>query len=867
MRRLLLTITCCTLLLSASADHITGGEMFYAYLGQTGNQHRYSVTLKLFMRCNSGRQFPDPAIVSIFNKGTGNRVQDLSFPITRTETLQLVPNDPCITDPPTVCYEVAYYNFILTLPSSSDGYIIASEVNYRIRGINNINSSQVGATYTADIPGNLPVPDGPVNQSAVFTGNDLVVVCADNYFTYSFRANDLNGDRIRYSFCAGYNSSSGGGNSNPPGNPPYEPLFYNGPQFSASAPLGPRVTIDPNTGLISGIAPEAGIYVVTVCAEEIRNDQVIAVQRKDLQINITDCSIASARLEDDYMLCRDTRNLSVQNLSNSPLISSWNWTVFNAAGNAIFNSNNPVLNYTFATDGRYTVKLVVNRNQPCSDSTTAPVFVFPGMRTAFDYAGICYDKPTQFTDLSSTQTGNIQRWSWDFGEASLSADTSNLQNPQYTFPNLGNKQVVLTVYADNGCRDTARRTVGIITKPPIQLAFRDTLICRNDLVTLQASGMGQFSWSPSGNMQNPNSPNPTVRPLTTTKYFVQLDADGCVNTDSVQVRVVNFVTVIPMSDTTICRGDTIRLQLNSDGLSFHWSPLGQVLTPGLREPLVVTPFSTRYEVRAFIGGCSATAGINVRTEDYPTVDAGNDTTICYNTFASLAGSTNASSWSWSPAPTLTQSTLLQPMTFPPSSTTYTLSASNPGAGCPKPVFDTVLVTVLPKIIPLAGNDTAVLTGQPLQLFASGGLRYEWEPAFYLDDPLSASPVALFDEGIDAVRFSVRVYNEAGCSDTTTQWVKVFATPPTVFVPTAFTPNGDGLNDVLRPLAVGIQDIRRFEVFNRWGQRVFSTRINGAGWDGTVNGKPQPANTFVWYVEATDYLGKSYFLKGQVTLIR
>src|SRR5690606_36019742 len=130
--------------------------------------------------------------------------------------------------------------------------------------------------------------------------------------------------------------------SNPPGNPPYEPLFYNGPQFSASAPLGPRVTIDQNTGLISGIAPEAGIYVVTVCAEEIRNDQVIAVQRKDLQINITDCSIASARLEDDYMLCRDTRNLSVQNLSNSPLISSWNWTVFNAAGNAIFNSNNPV---------------------------------------------------------------------------------------------------------------------------------------------------------------------------------------------------------------------------------------------------------------------------------------------------------------------------------------------------------------------------------------------------------------------------------------------------------------------------------------------------------------------------------------------
>ncbi|HKO79585.1 MAG TPA: hypothetical protein VJU78_04280, partial [Chitinophagaceae bacterium] len=337
--------------LIAKADHITGGEMFYTYTSTNNGEHQYNVTLKLFMRCNSGRQFPNPAIISVFDKSTLSRIRDISVSLFNQQTLQLTNPDPCITNPPNVCYEVAFYHFSISVPQNQAGYLLASQVNYRINGISNLDgSSQIGATYTCEIPGT----GAPMNNSAVFTGTDLVIVCAGNYFSYSFAAKDDAVDQLRYSFCAAYRSSNFGVNGVPAGNPPYSAVPYNHPVFMDTSPLGNKVTIDPATGLISGIAPPEGVYVVTVCVDEIRNGTVIATQRKDLQINVTDCSIAAALLEDDYMLCGNTRAITINNLSNSPLIVTYDWSVINAAGAELFTTKNSVLNFTFPVNGKYT---------------------------------------------------------------------------------------------------------------------------------------------------------------------------------------------------------------------------------------------------------------------------------------------------------------------------------------------------------------------------------------------------------------------------------------------------------------------------------------------------------------------------------
>ena len=647
MKRYFIAIALFTCLsFRASADHITGGEMYYTYGGFSNGQNTYNITLKLFMRCNSGRQFPDPAVISVFDKAGNNRIVDISAALSSRQTISLANSDPCIANPPTVCYEVAYYNISIPLPLNQSGYTLASEVNYRINGISNINASQIGATYTSEIPGSSPQANGHINISAIFTGSDLVIVCAKNYFSYSFAAHDDDGDLLRYSFCSAYASTNTGVNGAPTGAPPYTSVPYRSPGFSASLPLGNNVKIDPQTGLITGIAPDAGIYIVTVCVEEIRNNTVIATQRKDLQINIADCSIAAALLDKEYMLCRDTRSVSINNLSNSPLIGSYEWEVVNPAGSSIYTSNNVTLSYTFPANGTYTVRLTINKGQACSDTTSAKVFVYPGFIPDFDFAGICITKPTVFTDATTTATGTVNSWKWDFGESSTTLDVSSLQNPAYTFPLMGQRSVRLIVTNTDGCRDTVIKIITIIDKPPIIFAFRDTLICLNDQVQLQAAGTGIFSWSPNIAIINANTTSPTVSPATTTTYYADLNSDGCLNRDSIKVRVVDHVTLQSMNDTTICSGDTIQLRIVSDGLRYSWTPADQLINATVKNPLAITAVTTPYNVIASIGGCSANEQINVTAIPFPSANAGKDIEICYKAVLQLHAATDGTSWQW-----------------------------------------------------------------------------------------------------------------------------------------------------------------------------------------------------------------------------
>jgi len=855
--------------LYAKADHITGGQMSYSFIGISADgQYRYNVFLRVFMRCNSGRQFNDPTIVSIFNKNGNVRVADISVPLTTSETISLNNSNPCITDPPVVCYVLGIYNFQISLPPSSAGYILSSQVNYRIAGISNLTSNYglIGAAYTAEIPGTAAGANLPKNSSAAFIGSDLVIVCAQNSFSYSFAAQDNDGDELRYTFCSAYQSSSAGGGNNqnvPTGPPPYSSVPY-GSGFGSSSPLGNEVKIDPKTGLITGIAPRPGIYVVTVCVDELRGGVVIATQRKDLQINIASCTIASASLLPTYMLCRDTKTISISNRSTSPLIKTYNWELFNASGISIYSTTDANLRYTFSDTGTYIVKLSINKGQDCSDTARSTIKVYPGFIPAFDVKGICINKPTLFTDVSVSAFGTVNYWDWDFADNGVS-DRSDIRNPSYTYSSLGIRNVRMIVGNSFGCIDTLYKPVNIIEKPPITLGFRDTLICVNDRLPLMADGMGDFTWSPVINLLNGNTKTPIVSPASTMYYYVDLNDNGCQNRDSVLVRVVDHVTVKTMPDTVICAGDQVLLRLVSDGLRYSWTPATQLVNPNIAFPTAVTKNTTTYEVTAVIGGCSAKDQVTVRTVAYPIANAGPDTLICYKTTAVLNGSTDGSSLLWSPASTLSNNTSLHPVAKPVSSTNYVLTVYDT-KGCPKPGRDTVLVSVLPQIKASAGNDTSVVINQPLQLKASGGVRYSWIPASGLSNPAIANPLVKFTNAAESNHYTVRVYNEAGCSETASVNVKVFSSSPDIFVPNAFTP-GKSQNGLFRPIPVGIMQIDFFRVYNRLGQLMFSSSEAAKGWDGMVSGKQQSPDTYVWMVQGKDYTGRLIFKKGTVILIR
>lgn len=871
-RALLIVMLFLASLPCAFADHITGGEIHYTFNGIANGLYGYTITVKLYMRCSSDREFNNPAMISVFNAKTRARINDYRIPLNRTELLNLGTSDPCITNPPPVCYRVGYYVFNVSLPASADGYSITAQVVYRIDGINNLvdGYDQVGATYTSIIPSTADVANAPENNSAKFAGNDLVVICAENRFSYSFEAVDADGDELRYSFCNAYNTSGlqPGDNTTPLPPPPYLSVPY-GNGFNGSEPLGKSVQINPATGLITGIAPATGTYVVTVCVEEIRNGVVIAIQRKDLQINIAPCVVAAAALPAEYMLCGSSKTLAAKNLSTSPLIKTYNWELSDRSGNILFETDNAQAVYNFADTGTYIVKLVVNSGQVCTDSTVSTVRVYPGFEPAMNISGACINNPVAFNDASTTVYGLVNKWSWDFGETALNNDTSSERNTNFLFSSTGNKTVNLVAGNNLGCLDTVSRSVNIFDKPPILLGFQDTLICPPDALELQAAGNGNFSWSPAAAMSNPLLANPVVNPTATGRYIVTLNDQGCFNSDTVDVRVVNTVSIAAMPDTVICEGDQAALHIISDGLKFNWSPALSLDDPSILNPVATPASSTTYQVVASISSCSSSANISVATVPYPQAFAGPDTLICFQTAATLHGVTDGSSFHWKSDPSLRDGASPDPVVRPLRSTEYIFSAFDT-RGCPKPGIDTVLVTVLPEIIPFAGNDTAAVINQPLQLGAKGGTSYQWFPSNALSSDTLSNPVALFfsTSSPEGFNYKVLVYNEAGCVDSADLNIRVFSTGPDIFVPSAFTPNGDGRNDFFQPVSAGISRIENFRIFNRWGQQVYdAVGLHGLGWDGNVGGNPQPSGTFVWVLKAIDYTGVRFTKKGTVTLIR
>ena len=867
-RSTLLVILLCGLVFCAKANHITGGQIYYTLTSQSGNNYTYSVTLLLYRdSLSTGALLDDKASIAIFDRLTGQRVFYGSVPRSFIQVLHLRSPGPCINHPPAVIYQVGHYNFSITLAGNANGYVIVYQRCCRIAGINNLlGSSGVGAGYVAEIPGTNPLPTAPANSSAHFVGPDTVVVCQHNSFTYSFNAVDIDGDSLSYSFSNAY---VGGTNRDPEPEPdmlpppPYQTVPYASP-FSSGRPMGASVTVDAKTGVVSGIAPDAGIYVVTVCVYERRNGILIATQRKDLQIKVGDCSVAAANLPPQTVNCLSFTS-GFKNNGDQSLIHSYLWSFGEPASGSRDTSTLSNPTHVYGDTGTYTVTLITNRHELCSDTGTTVVKMYPGFAPGFTSTGICINKPTRFIDTTGTRYGVVNSWYWDFGVPSTSTDTSHSQNPTFIYPAVGTYNAQLIVTSSKGCIDTVATPISIIDRPPINLAFRDTLICNGDFLQLQASGTGVFTWTGT-NIANTNTATPTVNPPSTTYYHVNLNEEGCLNDDSVRVRVVDFVTLKAFDDTVICQGDAVQLYSSGDGLHFSWTPAANLNDPNARSPVAVTNNTTTYQVVATIGHCSASDDVTVRTVPYPTANAGPDVTICYNTSVQLHASMVASHFTWTPGGSLSSPIVLNPVAAPRGTTSYVFTVTDT-LGCPKLVRDTVVVVVLPKVNAYAGNDTSVVIGQALHFHATGGIGYLWSPSVALDNVTIADPSATYDGSVDSIRYQVLVNDEQNCFDSAYINVKIFKTNPQIFVPTAFTPNGDGVNDLFRPIGVGIKSIEYFRVYNRWGELVFSTTVNGQGWDGKIGGAPQATNTYVWIVRGLDYLNKPFFKKGVMTLIR
>lgn len=878
MKRYLLTILLFLCCLSASSRHIKGGFFNYQYLGPGVSDQtalRYNITLTVYMDCNAtGGQIDNNVFFTIFNGNTSSQYKNINVQKSASSPSRLSKgfDDPCISGDQAICYYIiVVYETTVELPVSADGYTISYQRCCRIENMDNIVSSgTIGNTYTIKIPGTSSlVPDANKNNSPTFPINDTAVICENSFFRYPFSATDIDGDTLRYSFCTSY----AGANQTDPGPPVATPPPYSSvPYFSSysgSTPMGPSVTINAETGLISGTAPpiyNTGEYALTVCVSEFRKGVLIGTTRKELHIRVRDCSVTSAFLNPIPTSC-DGFNVSFKNDAVNPSGIEYMWQFGDASSGILDTSTLATPIHVYADTGIYLLKLNVTIGGICPDSTTAIVKVYPGFFPGFRInAPLCEGAPVQFTDTTKARFGTPTGWQWNFGDVAVTTDTSNAKNPSYIFPDSGTYKVQMIVGSTFGCIDTVNTDVYVNPSPMVNVLTHDTLICIIDTLQLTTTNTGNFLWSPNYNINSISSASPLVSPDVPTTYFVKYtDGLGCSNIDSVFINVKSFVTINTGPDTTICRTDGVQLNTISDALHYVWTPATDLSSDTAKSP-IANPLvsSVTYKVMGNIGKCQNTSTVTIKTLPYPPAYAGRDTTVCFGVSNQLMAS-GGLYYDWSPATFLNATNISNPVATNPTVTTQYIVAVRDIVGCLKPAFDTVLLTVDPFVFANAGpSDTSLVLGQPLYLNGTGGATYLWTPSTWLSNPGIPNPVS---SPQDNITYKLLVTSAAGCQNTDTINVKVYKVSPSIYVPTAFSPNNDGNNDVLKPILLGMQTLNYFRVFDRWGNLMFTTSQQGQGWDGSFKGNPQDLGTFVWMAQGTTYTGEVISLKGYTVLVR
>ena len=339
------------------------------------------------------------------------------------------------------------------------------------------------------------------------------------------------------------------------------------------------------------------------------------------------------------------------------------------------------------------------------------------------------------------------------------------------------------------------------------------------------------------------------------------------------VADIPVLTDLPNTYIVECEGYTVNfINTSSGGNTYHWDFGVPGATSTQFEPSYTYPDTGTYKVKLVVNpGTTCTDSITRLVKVYPVFKAGfiYAGKMCAGepiqfTDTSFATFPPVISWKWSfgDGQVSTEQNPAHTYAAPGGAKTVTLTAQT-AIGC----RDTASVELpLGYLDVFAGNDTIIVKGYPFSLNGTGAQYYDWSPPTYLSSASIADPATNFPDTGKYV-YVLTGSTEQGCvaSDSITIWV---VSGGIVFVPTGFTPNGDGRNDYIKPIIVGYTKIDNFRIFNRYGQTVYMSSVDNApSWDGTMNGQPCDMGTYFWVMTVTNVTGQKETQKGDITLIR
>lgn len=472
-----------------------------------------------------------------------------------------------------------------------------------------------------------------------------------------------------------------------------------------------------------------------------------------------------------------------------------------------------------------------------------------------------YGTPLPGFFMSQNQVDDIPVWCKDW-----SAVTINLNN-------LAGKTIQL-FFKTADC--TFRRHFGyayIDVNTECSSEFTGALFCRGDsaVQVMAPYGYEKYTWYNAGFSQvigNHQALNLSPAPQAGTTIAVQItpyNGYGCV--DTLYARLMDTLTVQARAgpDQAVCPSHPVQLgSPPRPGILYSWSPSAGLTDGEASNPFANPSVPTTYVLtcRNYGGGCRSSDTVTVTPViTDPTIRLIGREAYCIGSGdSSILQLGRADTIQWFRDNQLITGAWTSTYRVTQSGTYY---AKLYQAGCVVSTASKSIVIARPEKgisypVVYAPVDNAVsLRARPL------GDTILWQPGTALDNARSRTP--LFRGAADQA-YTIAIRNAAGCLTVDTQVVKIVSRID-ILVPTAFTPNGDGRNDILRPFLYGIKELRYFRVYNRWGELLYDGNSAGQGWDGTHRGQPQGTGAVVWVAEGVGIDGKTYFRKGTAVCVR
>jgi gliding motility-associated-like protein len=486
----------------------------------------------------------------------------------------------------------------------------------------------------------------------------------------------------------------------------------------------------------------------------------------------------------------------------------------------LWSDNSTAATLNISSSGKYWVE--VNANSCTFSDTINILFENTPIIELGNDTSLCDGDTMIIGDPYSVTTYN---WLW--------SDNSFYSSLEVT--SLGKYWVQLTDISTN-CKASDTITVTFNAIPVVHLGD-DTILCPNETLNLSAYvSSGSYQWQD-------NSTLSTYEVTASGTYWVAVTSNGCTGDDTIYVSYTPITNVDLGNDTSLCENSTITFHAYTTSATYLWSD------NSTQSDLTVSSAGD-YFVIMTLDNCSDTDSVNVSYLPQPSADLGNDTSICENSSYTLTPTiSNATNLLWS------DNSLASSLTIN-SQGQYWLKAISDECWD----ADTIEISEIPLPTLDLGSDTAVCQGDSITLDATtSGASYLW-----LDNS-SLSSLTVSEAGI----YYASITTVCG---TATDYITIdtMSCECYVYLPNTFTPNNDHLNDIFIPVYnCSFLEYELF-IFNRFGERIFTSADEGHGWDGSLNGNTAEIGVYSWRLSYKGNALPKKIIKteyGRVSLIR